>query len=261
MTVPQKAINAALGKTKEVKGIGIKQPNSSRKHEFNVKCCTIREHNGTCFVRGQISHAMAFKPDDQAWYTFEKTNGTITPSNPEKMIFKTTDGGLTALLKSAVGKLEKVRFFVDKIPFVSVDDLKTAVDILDKVDDHVDLDRDKGWVKTAHALIGEIARQFVPPRVSGPPRVELFSRTKLTGDRLVVENGKNVARLSGTNLQNEMTSLRAVVPDGVTIKLFKDFDFKASVLELGPGIHVINDIRTHEGNFNNTISSVKWEQS
>ena len=67
----EKAMTAAFG-SKEIKKLKIKG------HEFNVKPVSTTNNGGTVTVKGQISHHLTLRDDDQVYYSFTvRADGTV----------------------------------------------------------------------------------------------------------------------------------------------------------------------------------------
>lgn len=134
-------------------------------HEFNVKKARVVRGRGTVIVRGQISHHLTLRPDDQLYYTIQKRGGVVT-----SLDIKIDRGGLA----SYVGKLAQ---HVVKIPMAG-DKAESAIRRLGGL-------IDGRWESAAELIVAAVALQVdgggavvrdhrenetvpVPPRRPGP---------------------------------------------------------------------------------------------
>ncbi len=126
----RKAVNAALAgpeaKKLEVNG-----------HKFNVKKASVMTVGDMVTVKGQISHHLTLRPDDQMYYTIKKSNGKVT-----SVEIKIEAGGVSKY----VGKLVK---HVTNIPFSD----SGSEAILRRLGGLID----KGWEDASELIVAAIA--------------------------------------------------------------------------------------------------------
>ncbi len=79
-------IKAALSGP-ELKKTKVKDPESGKEHEFNIKAVSYQIDGQQLVVHGQLSHCLAGRPDDQLWYAFAKTGNQISPNDPAKCLY------------------------------------------------------------------------------------------------------------------------------------------------------------------------------
>ena len=110
-------------------------------HEFNVKPCQISKNGQKTIVNGQLSHCLAFRPDDQFFYTIVKENGVVS-----NLTFKIDRGGAAPILApiiSAVGTA------ILKVP-IPPDKIESVGNQLGKV-------LNGGWEEVAQLIASNIA--------------------------------------------------------------------------------------------------------
>lgn len=252
MSVSMKAIRAALSGP-EVKKIKINEPNSSKNHEFNIKPVSYRVFNGETTVYGQLSHHLTLRDDDQLWYTFKKNGRTTTPTVAQKMVVEKEEGGAvsTITMLKPLGVAVGAYFGVD------------AGKYFDMIKDHskdlgfVDLDGD--WEKAAGNFLQELAKQTTPPREKPGAGLQFFEHSDLKGKKFFVRVGKNIEHTKTIGWNDRASSILANVPAGKKLELYQHDNFKGRVLELGPGIHIIRDLKIHK--LGDELTSVLWENT
>ncbi len=72
-------------------------------HEFNVKKAQVVRSRGGVIVRGQISHHLTLRPDDQLYYTIHKRGGAVVSVD-----MKIDRGGLSSYVGKLVGHFTKL---------------------------------------------------------------------------------------------------------------------------------------------------------
>lgn len=69
-------------------------------HDLTVKKATITKRNGGVLIRGQISHHLSLRSDDQLYYLIEKADGKVVSVKLSIM-----RGGVTSILSSFAGNI------------------------------------------------------------------------------------------------------------------------------------------------------------
>lgn len=252
MSVPMNAIRAALAGP-GVEKIKISEPNSSETHEFNIKPVSYRVLNGETTVYGQLSHHLTFRKDDQIWFAFKKNGRTTTPTVAQKMVVEKEEGGAisTITMLKPVGVAIGAYFGVD------------AGKYFDMINNHsndldfVDLDGD--WEKAAENFIQELAKQTTPPREKPGAGLQFFEHSDLKGNKIFIRVGQNIEHTKTIGWNDKASSILANVPAGKKLELYQHDNFKGRVLELGPGTHIIRDLKIHK--LGDELTSVLWENS
>jgi hypothetical protein len=91
-----KAVNAAL-KGPEIKGLKVAG------HDFNVKKASITGNSKLATIKGQISHRLTLRPDDQVYYTIQKSGSKVTSAH-----IQIKRGGLTSLINYPGKRLQSL---------------------------------------------------------------------------------------------------------------------------------------------------------
>ena len=240
----ERILNAALNGP-EVKLVNIKG------HEFNVKPISYRIHNDEVTIFGQLSHCLRFRTDDQVWYSFKKKGNKIIPADPEKMVVEKEDGGL---LKT-IGKLKDVGGFIGGFFGIGANKF---FDLLENQSGNLDfIDFDGDWEGAAKSFFSDLAKQTVPPKSIKVTGLMLFQDDNLRGNSINIKVGDNVENAKTIGWNDRASSLLAVVPEGKKLELYQHDNFHGLVLELGPGSHIVRDLKIHR--LGDEITSVRWE--
>ncbi|WP_002151134.1 hypothetical protein [Bacillus cereus] len=132
------AVNAALNGP-EVKKIKVFE------HEFNVKPIeVVNLAGGKKYVKGQISHHLSFRPDDQFYYEFTVQDGKVI----DKPVFNIDRGGFTPF----VAPLLSILAAYNGIP-VNPNDLNSLGQQLGKV-------IDGSWEQAAQSIATVVSLTF-----------------------------------------------------------------------------------------------------
>lgn len=249
MSVSRQVIKAALYGP-EAKKVDIREPNSSRSHEFNVKPVSLRLHRNEITVFGQISHHLSHRKDDQHWFSFKKIGNRIQPDNPTKMVVEKEEGGVaqTIQLARSAGISLGNFFGVDASKFF---------DTLERYGSKFPmLDFDEGFERAEAAFLQSLAQQLTPPKSVSRAGLVLYEHDNHRGKNTFIQVNKNVKHLKKTDFNDRASSLLARVPDGKKLELFKHDNYKGTVLELGPGSHIIRDLKIHR--LGDEFTSVRW---
>lgn len=252
MSISINTIRAAL-RGPELKKVKINEPNSSKTHEFNIKPVSYRIFNNEVTVYGQLSHHLTFRTDDQIWFAFKKNGKTLTPSVAQKMIVeKETGGAVNTIVKlKPIGVAIGAYFGVDSGKY------------FDMIKDHSDalefLDLDKGWEKAACNFLDELAKRTTTPRNTINVGLQFFEHSNLKGKKVFIKAGQSIKHTKTIGWNDKASSVLAHVPKGKKLELYQHDNFKGRLLELGPGKHIIRDLKIHK--LGDEITSVLWENA
>ena len=220
-------------------------------HEFNFKPVSYRVNGNEITVFGQVSHCLAFRADDQVWYTFRKTGNNVLPRDPVKMVVQKEEGGA---LKT-IAKLKDVGIFVGAL--FGID----AGKYFDKLEDNAGnlsfIDFDSGWEKAASSFFRSLADRVAPPNRVKINGLQLFEHDNMRGKSIAIPVDKDVPETGKIGWNDRASSLLAKVPSGKKLQIFQHSEFRGLALELGVGDHIIRDLKIHK--IGDAISSVKWE--
>ncbi len=89
-----------------VKQKSTKRVRASRGHEFNIKKVSVSRTPTGYLAKGQLSHHLSFRKDDQYYYTIEINRSGVITRFDEKI---NRGGFTTTLLKLPVGELIKAK--------------------------------------------------------------------------------------------------------------------------------------------------------
>lgn len=220
-------------------------------HEFNIKPVSYRIHEDEIIVFGQLSHSLRFRTDDQIWYAFKKKGNVVTPSDPVKMIVQTSIGGAIATI---------LRFKKIAIPIAAIFGVD-ATNFFDDLENNSEklsfIDFDGGWESAAKSFLIELATAIIPPAPITNIGLQLYQDDNLRGKSITIKDGQDVAQASKIGWNDKASSLKALIPEGKKLELYQHSDYKGLELELGPGSHLIRDLKIHK--IGDEISSFHWE--
>jgi hypothetical protein len=250
MSISESILQAALVGP-EKKKVHIAQPNSSKSHEFNIKPISYRVHRSEVTVFGQMSHCLSSREDDQVWFTFQKRGTTTSPSEAAQMVVEKEQGGIIKTIKRLrpVGVAVGAYFGFDAGKYF---------DMLEQHEDDLQfIDFDGGWESAATVFLEELSRKVSAPRLDVQPGLKLFVHDNLNGASTSIAVGKNVVQAKDIGWNDKASSLLASVPEGKRLELYQHDNYRGRMLELGPGTHIVRDLKIHK--LGDEITSVRWE--
>ncbi len=252
MPLSQRAISAAT-KGPEAKKVKIKQSNSSKRHEFNIKPVSYRYFNQELTIFGQISHCLKLRKDDQIWFTFNKKGSQLTPSNSNEMIVELEDGGFveTLVMLKPIGIAIGDYFGVDANKYFDM--IKSH----QKDFDFVDLDN--GWKKAVSYFLDDLSKQITKPRLTQLRGLKFFKNTNMKGKSISIRVGQDIKHMKSLKWNDIASSLVASIPINRKLEIYRGQNFTSRKLELGPGYHIIRDLSIH--GFGDAITSLRWKNS
>jgi hypothetical protein len=162
----------------EIKGIDLDG------HGFNVKpaAITAGANGATTLVKGQISHRLSWRPDDQVYYRISYGNGL--PGPPEVLV---DHGGVWDIVKAPLAFYDLTAKLIGAF---GVKFTRHPAEVIENARSFTDLAVGKGWLRQVDAMVAFIGMTatdpdafcatFPPPRggggggggSSGPPRHE-----------------------------------------------------------------------------------------
>ncbi|MDC8006035.1 hypothetical protein POV27_18430 [Aureisphaera galaxeae] len=254
MGVPEKAMKAAIDGP-EAKKLKISEVGSSKKHEFNVKPVSMSVNcDGEFIVYGQISHCLKFRKDDQCYFLFKKKRTAVTPSSPNKMIVEKKDGGL---VKTITGPLKPIGIAVGAY---FGQDVSKYFDMLDKHADKLSfVDMDSGWESAVRNYLAVLSKRIGSPRPLRKQGLTLFQHHMFKGKTKAIKVGQNITHLKSSGWNDRASSLKALVPKGMKLEVFKHDNFKGDKIEFGCGSHFIRDLKIHK--LGDELTSVRWSKA
>jgi hypothetical protein len=249
VTHSEEAIRAGLHGP-EAKEVRLREPTGNKSHEFNIKPLSYRVHRAEVTAFGQLSHRLAFRTDDQVWFAFKKEGARVQPASAQKMVVEKEHGGVL----STIARLRPIGVAVGAYFGV---DAGQYFDALEKHEgDFGFIDFDDGWERAAGDFIEALAKQLSPPRVSVDAGLRLFADDNLRGRQAQFGVNRDIANAKEVGWNDRASSLLASVPDDKRLELYQHDHFRGRMLELGPGTHIVRDLKIHK--LGDAITSVRW---